>query len=121
VKPLGSTPHVVANREFSLTERHLPWRTPRCPPQWIDDLRAGLPRAIMRDVGQTDQARSRANVRQLRSPLADGRPSRYFYWDDVPSLREQMTSEDALEQTKAFALRCAREARDKAPDAFDER
>jgi hypothetical protein len=38
--------------------------------------------------------------------FADGRPSRYFYWDDVAGRRrrpEQMTSEQALEQAKAFA------------------
>jgi hypothetical protein len=36
----------------------------------------------------------------------DGRPSRYFYFEDVPSRRlraEQMTMEEALEAAKAFA------------------
>jgi hypothetical protein len=36
----------------------------------------------------------------------DGRPSVYFYWDDVKNRRlrpEQMTSEQALEKAKAFA------------------
>jgi hypothetical protein len=33
---------------------------------------------------QTDQTRGRAGVRQLRSRYSDGRPSRYFYWDDLP-------------------------------------
>ena len=35
----------------------------------------------------------------------DGRPSKYFYWEDVPSrrLREHLTSEQAQEQAKAFA------------------
>jgi hypothetical protein len=46
---------------------------------------------------------------EVRFP--DGRPSKYFYWEDVPSrrLREQLTSEQALKQAKAFA----RDARDK--------
>ena len=38
--------------------------------------------------------------------FADGRPSRYFYWDDVLSRRVRpdiLTSEQALEQAKAFA------------------
>ncbi len=36
----------------------------------------------------------------------DGRPSRYFNWDDEPSRRlrpEQMTGEEAMEAAKAFA------------------
>jgi hypothetical protein len=36
----------------------------------------------------------------------DGQPSRYFYFEDVPSRRlrsEQMTMEQALEAAKAFA------------------
>jgi hypothetical protein len=36
----------------------------------------------------------------------DGKGSRFFYWDDEPSRRlrpEQLTSEEALEQAKAFA------------------
>ena len=39
---------------------------------------------------------------EVRFP--DGKPSTYFYWEDVPSrrLREQMTSEQALEQATAF-------------------
>ena len=35
-----------------------------------------------------------------------GKPSRYFYWEDLPSRRlrpEQMTGEEALEQARAFA------------------
>jgi len=38
--------------------------------------------------------------------FGDGRPSRFFYWDDITGCRprpEQMTSEQALEQAKAFA------------------
>ena len=38
--------------------------------------------------------------------LGDGRESRFFYWDDVPSRRlrpDQLTREEALEQAKAFA------------------
>jgi hypothetical protein len=40
---------------------------------------------------------------EVRFP--DGKPSRHFYWEDEPSrrLREQMTSEQALKQTQAFA------------------
>ncbi len=48
---------------------------------------------------------------EVRFP--DGRPSRFFYWDDVPGRRmrpELVTSERALEQAKAFA----RKVRDKA-------
>ena len=36
----------------------------------------------------------------------DGRPSKYFYWDDLPSRRlrpDLVDSETALEQAKAFA------------------
>jgi hypothetical protein len=38
--------------------------------------------------------------------FADGRPSRYFYFDDIAGRRtrpDQMTSEQALEEAKAFA------------------
>ena len=38
--------------------------------------------------------------------FADGRPSRYFYWDDIAGRRlrpETLTGEAALEQAKAFA------------------
>ena len=38
--------------------------------------------------------------------FSDGRESRYFYWDDVASRRlrpEIVTSEQALEQARAFA------------------
>jgi hypothetical protein len=38
--------------------------------------------------------------------FGDGRESRFFYWDDVPSRRlrpDQLTREEALEQAKAFA------------------
>ena len=40
---------------------------------------------------------------EVRFP--DGKPSRYFYWEDVPGRRQrdQMTSEQALEQARAFA------------------
>jgi hypothetical protein len=46
---------------------------------------------------------------EVRFP--DERSSKYFYWEDVPGrrLREQMTSEEALEQARAFA----RDARNK--------
>lgn len=38
--------------------------------------------------------------------FSDGRPSQFFYWDDVASRRlrpEQMTSEQALEKAREFA------------------
>ena len=38
--------------------------------------------------------------------FADGRPSRFYYWDDLPSRRlriEMLTREEALEKAKAFA------------------
>ena len=38
--------------------------------------------------------------------LPDGRPSKYFYWDDLPSRRlrpDLLTGEVALEQAKALA------------------
>ena len=38
--------------------------------------------------------------------FADGRPSLYFYWDDIAGRRlrpEMLTSEQALEQAKAYA------------------
>ncbi len=46
---------------------------------------------------------------EVRFP--DGKPSRYFYWEDDPGrrVREQMTSDQALKQAKAFA----RDARNK--------
>jgi hypothetical protein len=41
---------------------------------------------------------------EVRFP--DGRPSRYFYWDDEvsrPLRPDQLTREQALQQAKAFA------------------
>jgi hypothetical protein len=38
--------------------------------------------------------------------FADGAPSKFFYWDDVPGRRlrpEQIGSEAALEQARAYA------------------
>ena len=38
--------------------------------------------------------------------FADGRPSRYFYWDDIPGRRlrpEILTRDEALEQAREFA------------------
>ncbi len=38
--------------------------------------------------------------------FSDGRPSRYFYWDDVPGRRMRpalVDSQAALERAKAFA------------------
>ena len=42
--------------------------------------------------------------------FSDGRPFRYFYWDDVPSRRlrpEMLTGKQALEQAKAVARHCS--------------
>jgi hypothetical protein len=47
--------------------------------------------------------------------FADGTPSVYFYWDDIPGRRlrpETMTSEQALEKAKEFA----RSQTEKRPD-----
>jgi hypothetical protein len=41
---------------------------------------------------------------EVRFP--DGRPSKHFYWEDIPGRRvrgEQADSKQALEQAKAFA------------------
>ena len=38
--------------------------------------------------------------------FSDGRPSKYFYWEDIPGRRlrpDQVSSDVALEQAKAFA------------------
>lgn len=38
----------------------------------------------------------------------DGRPSRFFYWDDIPSRRlrpEQLDRKQALQEAKTFAGR----------------
>jgi hypothetical protein len=38
--------------------------------------------------------------------FSDGRPSRYFYWDDIPGRRlypDQVDSQTALERAKALA------------------
>lgn len=48
---------------------------------------------------------------EVRYP--DGRPSQYFYWDDIPARRlrpETLDRETALEQAKALA-RAAAETR----------
>jgi hypothetical protein len=42
--------------------------------------------------------------------FADGRPSRYFFWDDMTGRRSRpgmLTSDEALEQAEAFARRRA--------------
>jgi hypothetical protein len=42
----------------------------------------------------------------LLNELPDGRPSRFFYWDDLPSRRldpNTLTGEQALERAKAAA------------------
>ena len=41
---------------------------------------------------------------EIRFP--DGRPSKYFYWEDIPGRRlspDQADSKQALEEAKAFA------------------
>ena len=39
--------------------------------------------------------------------FSDGRPSKYFYWEDIPGPRlrssDQLNSQQALEEAKAFA------------------
>jgi hypothetical protein len=38
--------------------------------------------------------------------FSDGRPSKYFYWEDIPGPRlrsDQLDSQQALEEAKAFA------------------
>ena len=48
---------------------------------------------------------------EVRFP--DGKPSRYFYWEDLPGRRlrpEMLTSDEAIQAAKAFA----RAARNKA-------
>ena len=36
--------------------------------------------------------------------FSDGRPSKYFYWEDIPGCRsDQLDSQQALEEAKAFA------------------
>ena len=55
--------------------------------------------------------------------FSDGKPSRYFYWDDVPGRRmrpDQMTGEVALELAKAFA-RAECNGTDVRPDWQSER
>jgi hypothetical protein len=55
--------------------------------------------------------------------FSDGRPSQYFYWDDLPSRRlrpDLVDSETALEQAKAFA-RAERCGADVRPDRQTER
>ena len=49
---------------------------------------------------------SRSKCGSFEVRLADGRASRFFHFDDVAGRRvrsEQLTSEQALEQAKAFA------------------
>jgi len=46
--------------------------------------------------------------------FSDGRPSKFFYWDDIPGRRvrsDQLDSKQALQEAQAFA----REMRDKLP------
>ena len=38
--------------------------------------------------------------------FSDGRPSKYFYWEDIPGCRlrsDQLDSQQALEEAKGFA------------------
>jgi hypothetical protein len=67
-------------------------------------------------ISQIGAIRGHANVRLIRHEAVPkcgsyevrflaGKPSRYFYWEDLPSRRlrrEQMTDEEALEQARAF-------------------
>jgi hypothetical protein len=55
---------------------------------------------------------------EVRFP--DGRPSKYFYWEDIPGSRvrsDQTDSKQALEEAKA----CARAERDRGPRPPGER
>lgn len=58
--------------------------------------------------------RHEAVPKTARVRFADGRPPKYFYYDDVLGWRlrpDMLTSEQALEQAKAFA----RAERDRTP------
>jgi len=49
---------------------------------------------------------SRSRCGSFEVCFPDGRPLRYFYWDDKPRRRprpETLTREQALEQARAFA------------------
>ena len=49
---------------------------------------------------------SRSKCGSFEVRFADGRESRFFYWDDAPSRRlrlKMLPSEQALEQARAFA------------------
>jgi hypothetical protein len=57
---------------------------------------------------------SRSKCGSFEVCFSDGRASRFFHFDDVPSRRlrpDMLTSEQALEQARAFA----RAERDKEP------
>jgi len=43
--------------------------------------------------------------------FSEGRPSRYFYWDDIAGRRDQVDSQMALERAKTLA----KAVRDKSP------
>ena len=52
------------------------------------------------------------NCGSFEVQFPDAKPSRYFYWDDIPGRRlrpEILTSDEAIQAAKAFA----RKARDK--------
>jgi ribosome biogenesis SPOUT family RNA methylase Rps3 len=85
----------------------------RSVPQGIDDLRTSLIGGIMGDDRPIDQTRSRAGVREHRSPFfrRAAAPALLFRRQSGRRLKpEQLTSEEALDQAKAFA----RAARDTA-------
>ena len=51
------------------------------------------------------------NCGSIEVRFSDGRPSEYFYWEDLPGRRlrpDMVTSEVALEQAKALARGRAR-------------
>jgi hypothetical protein len=59
-------------------------------------------------------ARSRAKTGSFEVRFANGRPSRFFYWDDLPGRRprpDMLISEQALEQARALT-RTQRDATD---------
>jgi hypothetical protein len=65
------------------------------------DLGPSTVRGVM---GPHRPTRDPAALRVLRGPRRG--PARYWYWDDVASRRlrpDQLTREEALEQTKVYA------------------
>jgi hypothetical protein len=80
--------------------------------------------------GEVDPELNKANIRLVKHEaiedcgsyevrFPDSRPSRYFYWDDVPNRRlspDPVDSEQALEKTKVF-VRAERDRSEGFPTA----